>query len=149
MPWLEPDIGECLQEAPEGCLLTRKHLARSKRKQAMKRNGRLVCKGCGFDFAVNYGNRGFGFIECLHTKPVAALAEGHKTHINDLALVGADCHRIIHRSRSWLSVADVMAIMKEAAQRWTRRAEIRNLPDERAKSYEMGAPDQAVPQVMR
>jgi hypothetical protein len=78
-PWLEPDVGEGLQEAPEGCFLTRKHLARSKRKQAMKRNGRLVCEVCGFDFAVNYGNRGFGFIECHHTKPVAALAEGHKT----------------------------------------------------------------------
>lgn len=47
--WIEPDIEESIQEAEEGRLLTRKHLARernrqlveSKRKQAMKKFGKL------------------------------------------------------------------------------------------------------------
>jgi hypothetical protein len=41
-----------------------------------------------------------------HTKPVATLAEGHKTHIDDLTLVCANCHRVIHRSKPWLSIAE-------------------------------------------
>ena len=129
--WLEPDIDEGLQEAAEGRLLTRKHLARersrklveSKRKQAMERYGKLVCEACGFDFPIHYGNRGNGFIECHHTKPVETLVEGHKTHINDLALVCANCHRIIHRERPWLSVDDVKVLMEEVRRKRERPSE--------------------------
>ena len=42
---------------------------------------------CKLLFAGRYGDRGKGFIECLHTKPLATLAVGHKTHIDDLAVV--------------------------------------------------------------
>jgi predicted HNH restriction endonuclease len=118
--WLEPYSDDGVQEAAEGRLLTRKHLARersrelvdSKRKQAIKRHGKLVCEVCGFDFVIHYGNRGNGVIECHHTKPVETLTEGHKTHINDLALVCANCHRIIHRKRPWLSVASLKTLME-------------------------------------
>jgi 5-methylcytosine-specific restriction protein A len=117
--WSESDIDEGLQEAAEGRLLTRKHFARernrklveSKRKQAMKRHGKLVCEACGFDFTVRYGHRGEGFIECHHTRPLTTVAEGHKTHIDDLALVCANCHRMIHRGKPWLSVAEVKALV--------------------------------------
>jgi 5-methylcytosine-specific restriction protein A len=118
--WSELESDDELQEAPEGRLLTRRHLARersrklveNKRKSAMKRDGRLVCEVCGFDFVVHYGSRGDGVIECHHTKPVETLAEGHKTHLNDLALVCANCHRIIHRRRPWLSVASLKELME-------------------------------------
>jgi 5-methylcytosine-specific restriction protein A len=119
---LGTDIGdEGVQEAAEGRLLTRKHLARernrklvdSKRNQALKRYGKLVCEVCGFDFAVHYGDRGNGFIECHHTKPVTTLVEGHTTHLDDLALVCSNCHRIIHRCRPWLSVSALKDLMKE------------------------------------
>jgi hypothetical protein len=86
----------------------------------MKMNGRLACEACGFDFAIIYGERGSGFIECHHTKPVATLAEGHKTHIDDLALVCANCHRIIHRDRKWPSIAELKALLAEANSRLLR-----------------------------
>jgi 5-methylcytosine-specific restriction protein A len=70
----------------------------------------LACEACGFDFAAHYGDRGRGFIECHHTMPIATLAEGHKTHINHLALVCANCHRIIHREKPWLAVEEVRAL---------------------------------------
>lgn len=116
-------IGEAddsdIQEAPEGRLLTRLHVARernrrlveSKRRQAMKTKGKLACEACGFDFASCYGERGKGFIECHHTKPVATLVEGHTTHLDDLALVCANCHRMIHRYKQWLTVAEVRAML--------------------------------------
>lgn len=60
--WLGPDTDDGIQEAAEGRLLTRMHIARernrqlveSKRKQAMKLHGKLVCEVCDFDFAIPY-----------------------------------------------------------------------------------------------
>jgi 5-methylcytosine-specific restriction enzyme A len=119
--WLGSDTDDGIQEAAEGRLLTRKHIVRernrrlveNKRKQAMKRYGKLTCEACEFDFAIRYGNRGIGFIECHHTKPVEALTEGHRTHLDDLALVCANCHRMIHRERPWLSLAELRVLLAE------------------------------------
>lgn len=105
-------VTEGIEEAAEGRLLTRKHLSRernrklveAKRKQVVKTFGKLECEVCGFDFAAVYGDRGEGFIECHHKKPLATLTESAKTHIDDLALVCANCHRIIHRTKDWLTV---------------------------------------------
>lgn len=111
----EPDF----QEAPEGRLLTREHVARerngklikAKRKHVLKREGRLACEVCGFDFAARYGERGDGFIECHHLKPVSTLTDGHKTHLDDLAVLCANCHRIVHRRRPWLSPAELKQLL--------------------------------------
>lgn len=111
-----------IQEAAEGRLLTRKHVARersrslveSKRKQAIGKHGKLFCEVCDFDFAAAYGDRGKDFIECHHTKPLSALAEGEKTHIDDLALVCANCHRMIHRGKQWLSISELKRLMQSA-----------------------------------
>jgi 5-methylcytosine-specific restriction protein A len=85
----------------------------SKRKHALKKYGKLTCEACDFDFAGIYGNHGSGFIECHHTKPVATLTEGQKTHIDDLALVCANCHRMIHRSKVWLSIAELKGLLQK------------------------------------
>jgi 5-methylcytosine-specific restriction enzyme A len=124
MVWSDSDIDDGMQEAPEGRLLTRKHVARernrklvtNKVRQAWKKHGKLVCEACNFDAALFYGSRGSGFIECHHTKPVATLAEGHKTHLDDLALVCANCHRIIHRCKPWLSISGLKRLLLEAAR---------------------------------
>jgi 5-methylcytosine-specific restriction protein A len=67
--WLEPDLEEGLQEAPEGRLLTRKHFVRERNRklveakhiQTIKKHGKLACEVCTFDFSVHYGERGKGF----------------------------------------------------------------------------------------
>jgi 5-methylcytosine-specific restriction protein A len=113
------DIDEGIEEAPEGRLLTRKHIMRErnrrlvqrKKRKTIKKAGKLECEACGFDFAFRYGRHGDGLIECHHTKPLATLAEGDKTHIDDLALVCANCHRIIHRGKRWLTVEDLKKIL--------------------------------------
>lgn len=119
---LETQTEEGIEEASEGRLLTRIHVARernrklveSKRKQALKKYSKLLCEICEFDFTAQYGSRGEGFMECHHLKPVATLANGQKTHLNDLALVCANCHRIIHRSRPWLSLDEMKKLIKAA-----------------------------------
>jgi predicted HNH restriction endonuclease len=53
---------------------------------------------CGFSFAETYGNWGEGFIEVHHLR---AISEGRrKTDPSmDLAVLCANCHRMIHRKR--------------------------------------------------
>lgn len=127
----DPEAGETnvqlpeeIEEAPEGRLLTRKHLARernrklveAKRAKTLRDRGKLECEICGFDFAARYGPRGTGFIECHHTKPIASLSEGHKTHIHDLALVCANCHRMIHRTKPWLALDELRRLLTRDQQ---------------------------------
>lgn len=53
----------------------------------------LACEVCGFDSEAVYG---ISYCEVHHLKPIAELAEGTKTSLDDLAIVCANCHRIIH-----------------------------------------------------
>jgi 5-methylcytosine-specific restriction protein A len=103
------------EEFAEGRILTTLHKRRErnplvvgkKKAAVMKEHGRLECEVCGFDFAVKYGQLGLGFMECHHMVPLAKLSAGQKTKISDLAVVCANCHRIIHRSRPTLTVDEL------------------------------------------
>jgi len=65
----------------------------------------------GFDSRRD-GARGRGFIEAHHTKALAALVENAKTKLEDLALLCANCHRMIHSQKPWLSIAELRAILR-------------------------------------
>lgn len=102
-----------MAEASEGRTYTAKHLRRERnpkliadrKRKAFDETGELRCEGCGLSFGERYGKHGDGFIEVHHTKPVHTLAnEGEKTKLEDLSLVCANCHRMIHRSRNWLEM---------------------------------------------
>ncbi len=59
------------------------------------------CMVCGFNFEEAYGKWGKGFIEVHHVRPLFQAKE-EKTLTNpetDLAVVCANCHRMIHRKR--------------------------------------------------
>jgi predicted HNH restriction endonuclease len=109
-------------EAQEGRLLTKLHLRRersvqliSKKKEfALKKSGKLECEACGFDFARVYGARGHGFIECHHTKPVHSFGDGHRTTTDDLALLCANCHRMIHTTKPWLQLDELKTLLKKS-----------------------------------
>ena len=106
-------------EVVEGRVLYRLHRARErdpavvKRKKAavLQATGRLACEVCDFDFASTYGDLGEGFIECHHTLPLASGAE-RRTRLADLALVCPNCHRMLHRSRVPLAVAELRQIVR-------------------------------------
>ncbi len=107
--------------APEGRILARVHLSRErnrglvarKKSQALAANGTLACAICEFDFAVTYGVRGDGFIECHHTTPLSEMKPDARTRLSDLALVCANCHRMIHRGSPWLSLSELRALIAE------------------------------------
>lgn len=96
---------------PEGKYIERLHKARerssrvvneAKKRYANKHNGKLPCEICGFDFSETYGYRGENFIEAHHKIPLGELRKGQilKTKVEDLAMVCANCHRMLHRSPS-------------------------------------------------
>ncbi len=99
-------------EFPEGKTLTRLHkrkernskAVRAKKKKVLQNTGKLECEVCGFDFVKIYGDLGYGFAECHHTVPVSQLTEGHKTKLEDLAIVCANCHRMLHRIRPMMNI---------------------------------------------
>lgn len=63
-------------------------------------NGHLVCEvpNCGFDFMKRYGELGRNFAVVHHLRPLMwAPRKGAKTSLDDLAIVCANCHQMIHR----------------------------------------------------
>ncbi len=77
----------------------------------MKQHGHLFCEACGFDFSVKYGPTAKGVIDVHHTKPVHTLTQGDTTKLEDLALLCANCHRVVHSSRKWLTVEQVKQLV--------------------------------------
>ncbi|MFJ7774603.1 HNH endonuclease [Streptomyces yangpuensis] len=132
--------------APEGRLLMRRHQARERSKSLRKkkiasvtqRGGRLACEACGFDFEEVYGDRGAGYIECHHVVPLHKAGEG-RTRLSDLALICANCHRMIHRRAPWPTPGELRASIerKHAADR--RAAEAIARP-RRAADEQMPSP---------
>jgi 5-methylcytosine-specific restriction protein A len=74
----------------------RKAVAR-KKEETLKKHGKLLCEACDFDFAVFYGELGEGFVECHHRTPLASLTEESRIKLSELAIVCANCHRMLHR----------------------------------------------------
>ncbi|MEV7450648.1 HNH endonuclease [Streptomyces nigra] len=130
---LPPDEEDELDDysAPEGRLLMRRHRSRERNKAvrtrkiaAVLRQGRpLSCEACGFDFAEVYGERGDGYIECHHVVPLHQAGES-RTRLNDLALICANCHRMIHRRAPWPTPPELRAVIE------TRRASQSRIPEQ-------------------
>jgi 5-methylcytosine-specific restriction protein A len=64
-----------------------------------KNNGRLVCEvsGCGFEFEKVYGELGKDFAHVHHLKPIGDRNSPSLTSLDDLAIVCANCHAMIHK----------------------------------------------------
>jgi predicted HNH restriction endonuclease len=64
-----------------------------------RRTGKLKCEvpGCGFDFEVVYGELGRDYAQVHHLKPLGDRTKPSQTKLDDLAIVCANCHAIIHR----------------------------------------------------
>jgi predicted HNH restriction endonuclease len=84
---------------------------RRKKQQVLAACGRLLCEACDFDFEAVYGPLGKGFAECHHRVPLSQLVSGHKTKLSELAIICANCHRILHKSRPMMSIEQLRALI--------------------------------------
>jgi len=109
------DFSDYSGRVEEGKRILRKHYARERnqkivaaaKQKRLAEKGELRCDICGFSFKEKYGDRGEGFIEAHHMKPVSEMKEGEKTSIADIALICSNCHRIIHRKNDNLELKDI------------------------------------------
>jgi 5-methylcytosine-specific restriction protein A len=117
-----PALDEEEYAAAEGEVLVRQHrlherdraFVSKKKEQALRREGVSRCEACGFVFADVYGELGEGFIECHHTIPLAHLRPRQITRLQDLVLVCANCHRMLHRNGQVRSIAALRDAVRSA-----------------------------------
>ena len=88
------------------------NIVEKKKKEFLKKEGKLYCEVCLFDFEETYGLRGKGFIECHHNIPLHETEENKQTKTTDLSLLCSNCHRMIHRKKDWLTVNQLKEIYK-------------------------------------
>lgn len=87
-------------------------LVEKKKEQAFRKFGELRCEACKFRFSEMYGQRGDGIIEVHHNKKPLHKYDGFETtNINDLALICANCHRIAHATKDWMTVEQVTRLI--------------------------------------
>ncbi|PST83890.1 HNH endonuclease [Pedobacter yulinensis] len=72
-------------------------IIQKKKESYWKKYHRLDCEVCSFDYHKFYGSVGRGYIECHHRTPLHQIAMDTQTALADLALVCANCHRMLHR----------------------------------------------------
>lgn len=117
------DIGEIeaqdVYSANEGKIFYRLHKLKErdsklillKKKDVLKKNGRLFCEVCNFNFEDFYGEIGQDFIECHHKKPISELKLEDETTLDDLAVVCSNCHRMLHRKKELLSIEELRKML--------------------------------------
>jgi hypothetical protein len=86
-----------------------RRLRDSKVVQELARSGRLRCEvaGCGFDFRETYGDLGARYVQVHHARPLSDRAGPETTGLEDLALLCANCHAMIHNGNACRSLEEI------------------------------------------
>jgi hypothetical protein len=81
-------------------------LADAKRQAVLALKDRLECEACGFAAQSTYPGLVGEVCEVHHRRPLAEVVEATITRLDDLAVLCANCHRAIHRTKPMLSVEE-------------------------------------------
>jgi 5-methylcytosine-specific restriction endonuclease McrA len=90
-------------------------LVERKKREVLGAEGRLACEVCRFDFSV-YKKLGEEFCEVHHLHPLSKTNAEVHTSLSDLAVVCANCHRMVHRGGQSRSLTKVRASLNRAAR---------------------------------
>ena len=99
-------------------------VSKNKKQQILEETGDLQCEVCKFSFFDTYGARGLEFAECHHKNPLSDLSDNDitRTKLDDLAIVCANCHRMIHRYKPWLELDELKDIYNDQKHRRINRS---------------------------
>ncbi|GAA6135735.1 hypothetical protein NBRC116188_25250 [Oceaniserpentilla sp. 4NH20-0058] len=86
-------------------------LVKAKKKEVLKKSGKLCCEVCTFDFKKTYGEFGEGFCEVHHLKQLSKADGIVETELKDLAVVCSNCHRIIHKKNPMLTIEQLRQVI--------------------------------------
>lgn len=79
---------------------------------AAKRRYGYRCQVCNFDFKERYGNIGEGFIEVHHLQPMATRRSQSSTSVDDVRVLCANCHRMIHQKPKPLDLDELKKMLR-------------------------------------
>jgi predicted HNH restriction endonuclease len=91
------------------------HRRRERSQAAVRRKKQTpaVCEVCALDFECYYGPHGADFIECHHVNQLAD-SDVTLTRLEDLALVCANCHRMLHHGSAPPTVHELREMVRTA-----------------------------------
>lgn len=116
--WDEEELRVATEGGPAYVLTLRRERSRTLRLSkisAVEEAGLPIeCEVCGFDFFRIYGELGRSYIEVHHRTPLHISGEVEST-LPDLALLCANCHRMIHR-RGWMPVEDLIDLINSVGE---------------------------------
>ena len=91
------------------------HLARERDRRLVhqKRSSAtsLACEICGFSFAAAYGGRASDYCEVHHLVPLAGEMAERKTLLQELAVLCANCHRVVHLKNPPYTLQEVKSML--------------------------------------
>lgn len=104
----EVNSKEIFQEGSVRQVLTKYYERNSKARQKCIDRYGTSCSVCDFNFGKSFGELGEGFIHVHHLRPIFEIAEEYEVDpIKDLRPVCPNCHAMIHRSSSPLSIEEL------------------------------------------
>lgn len=99
-PTIDIDIHDAASAAIEGRQRLVSHLQRERNQTLIRKKKRqavsLHCEVCGFSFAQAYGEHAGAYCEVHHLLPLAEAEQLVTTRLEDLAILCANCHRVVH-----------------------------------------------------
>ncbi|WP_162241335.1 HNH endonuclease [Methylobacterium sp. Leaf113] len=86
-------------------------LRNKKIRQVLDRGENLRCEACEFDFEAHYGVIGRSACEVHHRVQLASTDGPREVFLSDLAILCANCHRVIHRTSPMIDVSELKTRM--------------------------------------
>lgn len=109
--------GDGFSEGKKKIYYSTKYERNYKNREAAIRIHGTKCMVCGFDFEEKYGELGKGYIEVHHIKPLSELDEEIVVNPEtDLICVCSNCHRMLHRFKSYIVSVESLKQIIEANQ---------------------------------
>jgi len=84
-------------------------VVRNKKKQAAS----FDCEVCGFSFGRAYGRAASDYCEVHHLLPLSDVEDRTRTRIDDLAILCANCHRVVHLQNPPYTLNQVKSMLAE------------------------------------
>lgn len=100
LPTHDVDIHPSASGAIEGRVRLVQHLERERNQTVVRNKKRLAesleCGVCGFSFKRDYGTAAAAYCEGHHLVPLSEIEKTTETRMEDLAILCANCHRVVH-----------------------------------------------------
>lgn len=119
----QPEVEAEEISGKEGRLLTRLHVYKERDRKFAKQvrdhyrhanGGVLRCEACGCEPAKLYGALGESSMEAHHKIPIEQLQPDSVTLVQDMAMVCASCHRVIHSKKPCLTIEEVRQLLSSS-----------------------------------